>query len=205
MKGTFITFEGCEGVGKSTQLAMLKDYLQRTGQDAVFTREPGGTSISEQIRKVIMSIENKEMSPLTEALLYAASRAQHVEEVIRPALESGKTVICDRFIDSSIAYQGCARNLGVDLVRQINAPAVNGCMPDVTIFIDLKPNDAFRTVKKTDRLEQEGASFHSKVYKAFINEAEQSSGRIVKIKPCQNKNETHHKIVDALRARGIFK
>ncbi|HKL93998.1 MAG TPA: dTMP kinase [Clostridia bacterium] len=205
MKGTFITFEGCEGVGKSTQLDMLHDYLRRTKQEAIFTREPGGTSISEQIRKIIMSIGNKEMHPLTEALLYAASRAQHVNEVIRPALNAGKIVICDRFIDSSIAYQGCARGLGIELVRQINAPAIEDCIPDITIFIDLSPADAFRTVKKTDRLEQENSDFHSMVYRAYVNEAEKSNGRVIKIEPCQNKVDTHNKILNALKAKGVFK
>ncbi|MDD4839529.1 MAG: dTMP kinase [Clostridia bacterium] len=205
MRGTFITFEGCEGVGKSTQLLLLRDYLKRTQQNAIFTREPGGTSISEQIRNIIMSCDNNEMSAVTEAMLYAASRAQHVNELIRPALEAGETVICDRFIDSSIAYQGGARGLGVELVKQINAPAIAECMPDLTIFIDLAPADAFRTFKKADRLEQEGSTFHSSVYKAYLNEVENSNGRIVKVVPCQNKMETHEKILNALRDKGVFK
>lgn len=203
--GKFITFEGCEGVGKSTQIKLLKDYLERTGQSAVFTREPGGTRISEQIRKIIMSLDNREMSPITEALLYAAARAQHVDEVIRPALLAGKTVICDRFIDSSIAYQGCARGLGAKLIKEINAPAIGDCMPDITIFIDLAPTDSFRAVKKADRLEQEDQSFHDSVYECYVDEAEKSNGRVVRIKPCFEKSATHEKILDVLRNLKVFK
>lgn len=130
----FVSFEGCEGVGKSTQLKLLKDYLESTGQTAIYVREPGSTEISEQIRKVILDPQNTEMTDMTEALLYAASRAQLVREVIKPALEKGQLVVCDRYVDSSIAYQGYARGLGADTIKQINAPAMDGCIPDVTIF-----------------------------------------------------------------------
>lgn len=131
----FVSFEGCEGVGKSTQLKLLKDYLEATGQHAVYVREPGSTEISEQIRKVILNPQNTAMTDMTEALLYAASRAQLVREVIKPALERGELVVCDRYVDSSIAYQGYARGLGADTIKQINAPAMEGCLPDVTIFL----------------------------------------------------------------------
>lgn len=134
MKGKFVTFEGCEGVGKSTQLKQLKEYLDKTGQPAIFTREPGGNKISEQIRSVILNPENTEMNAMCEALLYAASRAQLVDEVIKPALDRGELVICDRFLDSSIAYQGGARGLGIENVLEINRHAIQGCMPDLTVF-----------------------------------------------------------------------
>ncbi|MEG2274448.1 MAG: dTMP kinase, partial [Clostridia bacterium] len=178
----FVTFEGCEGVGKSTQLRIVKDYIEATHQHAVFVREPGSTEISEQIRSIILNPENKEMADMTEALLYAAARAQLVAEVIKPALKSGMTVICDRFIDSSVAYQGYARGLGADLIKQINAPALDGCMPDLTVFLDLPPTESFRTVKTNDRLEQEHLAFHEKVYAGFNAEIEASRGRIVRIK-----------------------
>ena len=135
----FITFEGCEGVGKSTQLALLKDYLKRTGQDAVYVREPGSTVISEKIRAVVLDPENSAMTAETEALLYAAARAQLVSEVILPALAEGKTVICDRYVDSSVAYQGYARGLGVEFVTAINRFALENATPDITVFIDLRP------------------------------------------------------------------
>ena len=139
MKGKFITVEGTDGSGKSTQLKLLMDYLGTKNCDVVFTREPGGTEISEKIRDVILDINNKEMTDMTEALLYAAARAQHVQQKIIPAINEGKVVICDRFVDSSIAYQGAARGLGTDNIMQINSFALNGIMPDLTLFFDLPP------------------------------------------------------------------
>ena len=204
MQGKMVTFEGCDGVGKSTQLKLLKEYMEKTGQEAVFVREPGGTKISEQIRSVIMAVENSEMTAKTETLLYAASRAQLVEEIIRPALGQGKLVICDRFIDSSIAYQGGGRNIDVNVVRAISNFATDNLKIDLTVFIDLSYADAFRTVKKEDRLEAENSDFHSRVYKAYIDEADREPDRIVRITPCIDKKETHNKILEALRNRGII-
>jgi len=201
----FITFEGCEGVGKSTQLRLLKEYLEKTNQKALYIREPGSTSISEQIRKIILDTNNTEMSPVTEAMLYAASRCQLVDEIIKPALERGELVICDRYIDSSIAYQGYARGLGQDLIKEINVPAVKGCMPDLTIFLDLAPQDSWRKVKNEDRLEMESMDFHNKVYDGFVNEMKTSNGRIVSIKPDNDMYVTSQKIIDALRNVGAIK
>lgn len=201
----FVTFEGCEGVGKSTQLNMLKEYLSATGQDAVYVREPGSTRISEKIRSVILDPANTEMTAETEALLYAAARAQLVSEVILPALSAGKTVICDRYVDSSAAYQGYARGLGIDFVRRINSYALANAMPDVTVFIDLRPSDAFRSVRREDRLEREKAEFHDKVYEGYLAQASTSNGRFVMIKPEKDKNETHRKIIAALREKGAVK
>lgn len=201
----FVTFEGCEGVGKSTQLNMLKEYLSATGQEAVYVREPGSTRISEKIRSVILDPANTEMTAETEALLYAAARAQLVSEVILPALSAGKTVICDRYVDSSAAYQGYARGLGVDFVRRINSYALANAMPDVTVFIDLRPSDAFRSVRREDRLEREKAEFHDKVYEGYLAQASTSNGRFVMIKPEKDKNETHRKIIAALREKGAVK
>ena len=201
----FITFEGCEGVGKSTQLNMLKEYLSATGQEAVYVREPGSTRISEKIRSVILDPANTEMTAETEALLYAAARAQLVSEVILPALSAGKTVICDRYVDSSAAYQGYARGLGIDFVRRINSYALANAMPDVTVFIDLRPSDAFRSVRREDRLEREKAEFHDKVYEGYLAQASTSNGRFVMIKPEKDKNETHRKIIAALREKGAVK
>lgn len=201
----FVTFEGCEGVGKSTQLNYIKEYLEETNQKAVFLREPGGTEISEQIRKVILDTKNSEMSSTTEAMLYASARAQLVDQIIRPALNRGELVICDRFIDSSIAYQGYAREMGVDLIKKINAPAVGDCMPDLTIFIDLKPSESFRTFKNDDRLEQEDASFHDRVYEGYVNEIDGSNGRIVAIKPDFDKIVTSQKIIKVLKDKGAIR
>lgn len=201
----FVTFEGCEGVGKSTQLKFLKDYLVSTGQHAIFVREPGSTEISEQIRRIILDPANTQMQDMTEALLYAACRAQLVREVIRPALDRGELVICDRYIDSSIAYQGYARGMGADLITSINAPAIDGCMPDVTVFLDLSPSQAWRTVRMHDRIEQEKADFHSKVYEGYIAQIKASNGRIVSIKPDLDRNVTSKRIIDALRGKGVIK
>lgn len=201
----FITFEGCEGVGKSTQLNFLREYLNKTGQEAVFVREPGGTSIGEQIRKVILNPDNTEMAPVTESMLYASSRVQLIDQVILPALKEGKIVVCDRYLDSSIAYQGYARGLGADLVKKVNYYAVENCMPDVTIFLDLSPAESFRATPGNDRMEQETREFHNKVYEGYKAEIATSNGRIVPIKPSYDRNVTRNLILDALRQRGAIK
>ena len=201
----FVTFEGCEGVGKSTQLNMLKDYLCRTGQEAVFVREPGSTRISERIRTVILDPALTEMTAETEALLYAAARAQLVSEVILPALSAGKTVICDRYVDSSVAYQGYARGLGADMIRRINSYTLENAVPDVTVFIDLRPSASFRSVRREDRLEREAEDFHNRVYDGYIAQARTSNGRFVLIKPEKDKFETQRKIIEALREKGAIR
>lgn len=173
-KGLFISFEGADGSGKSTQYRIFAEYLKQQGYDTVLTREPGGTPISESIRNIILDPNNSEMSDMTEALLFAASRAQLVSQVIRPAVEQGKIVLCDRFMDSSIAYQGYARGLG-DCVRIINEYAVEGMQPDITFFLDLKPEDGRKrniAAGKLDRMEQQAIEFHDKVYHAYLSLAE---------------------------------
>ena len=168
MKGIFITFEGPDGSGKTTQIRLLREYCLAKGYDVVLTREPGGTPISEAIRALLLDPAHKEMDGVTEALLYAASRAQHVAEKIRPALEKGCVVLCDRFMDSSIAYQGYARGLGDD-VRVINEFAVQGTQPDITFLMDL------------DRLEQEDLSFHNAVYEGYMQLKEIYRSRFVTV------------------------
>lgn len=186
MRGIFITVEGGDGAGKSTQLANIKTYMEERGISAIFTREPGGTEIAEKIREIILDPENEGMEPLTEALLYAASRAEHVRKIIAPALEDGLTVVCDRFVDSSIAYQGYGRELG-DIVEMINAPAVNGYMPDLTIFLDLEPEVAMGRISNRghDRLEIETNDFHERVHEGYLKmiekDAEQGVSRIARI------------------------
>lgn len=201
----FVTFEGCEGVGKTTQLNLLKEYLESTGQPAVFVREPGSTEISEQIRKIILDPSNTAMTDMTEAYLYAASRAQLVREVIKPALERGELVICDRYVDSSIAYQGYGRQMGAHVIKNINSYALEACMPDLTIFIDLRPSEAWRTTRMNDRIEQETAEFHERVYEGYANMTVFSNGRIVPIQPCNDKKATAKRIIKVMRTRGIIK
>lgn len=206
MKGKFITFEGGEGVGKTTQLAMIRRYLESKGVDAVFLREPGGNAISEKIRGIILDVDNVGMTGTCEAMLYSAARAQLVEAVIKPALQDGKIVICDRFIDSTFAYQGIARGLGADKVDILNRLACGDIMPDLTVFLDLLPKLAFARkggADAADRLEQEGASFHEKVYEGYLQASKLYPDRIAKVDCSGEAIATHKKIVELLRQRGI--
>lgn len=170
MKGLFIVMEGPDGSGKTTQIDLLKEYLEEAGYECLITREPGGTVIGEEVRQLILNPEHKEMSPVTEMLLYAASRAQLVHEVIGPALEEGKIVISDRFVDSSIVYQGIARKLGISTVSAVNAPGIGIYRPDGIFFIDLSEEEGLRRKKEQknlDRMEQEGIDFHHMVSEGY--------------------------------------
>ena len=170
MKGLFIVMEGPDGSGKTTQINLLKEYLEEAGYECLITREPGGTVIGEEVRQLILNPEHKEMSPVTEMLLYAASRAQLVHEVIGPALEEGKIVISDRFVDSSIVYQGIARKLGISTVSSVNAPGIGIYRPDGIFFIDLSEAEGLRRKKEQknlDRMEQEGIDFHHMVSEGY--------------------------------------
>lgn len=170
MKGLFIVMEGPDGSGKTTQINLLKEYLEEAGYECLITREPGGTVIGEEVRQLILNPEHKEMSPVTEMLLYAASRAQLVHEVIGPALEEGKIVISDRFVDSSIVYQGIARKLGISTVSAVNAPGIGIYRPDGIFFIDLSEAEGLRRKKEEknlDRMEQEGIDFHHMVSEGY--------------------------------------
>ena len=170
MKGLFIVMEGPDGSGKTTQINLLKEYLEEAGYECLITREPGGTVIGEEIRQLILNPEHKELSPVTEMLLYAASRAQLVHEVIGPALEEGKIVISDRFVDSSIVYQGIARKLGISTVSAVNAPGIGIYRPDGIFFIDLSEAEGLRRKKEQknlDRMEQEGIDFHHMVSEGY--------------------------------------
>lgn len=184
MCGIFISAEGTDGAGKSTQLEFIKKYLEERKKDAVFLREPGGNAISEKIRNVILDTENIAMTPQTEALLYAASRIQLVNEVIVPALEEGKIVVCDRYIDSSIAYQGYGRKLTAEKIEEINGFAISKCMPDMTLFFDLPPEKGILRKKNQhdlDRMEQESLDFHNRVYEGYISLSEKYPKRIKRI------------------------
>ena len=170
MKGLFIVMEGPDGSGKTTQINLLEQYLKEAGYECLITREPGGTVIGEGVRELILNPEYKEMSPVTEMLLYAASRAQLVHEVIGPALEAGRIVISDRFVDSSIVYQGIARNLGISTVAAVNAPGIGIYRPDGIFFIDLSEAEGIRrkkNQKKLDRMEQESIDFHHLVSEGY--------------------------------------
>lgn len=169
-KGLFITFEGGEGSGKTTACKYIYHRLLAEGYPAIYSREPGGVDISEQIRRVILSVENTKMDVRTEALLYAASRRQHLVEVIIPALEAGKIVICDRFIDSSLAYQGYARKIGIEEVMEINRFAIDECMPDATLYYDCPVEVGLSRISSRedlDRLDIESLDFHHRVHEGY--------------------------------------
>ncbi|CAM3965742.1 dTMP kinase [Mesobacillus zeae] len=188
--GCFISIEGPEGAGKTTIINMLANELIKGGRDVVATREPGGIDISEQIRGVILKKENTMMDARTEALLYAAARRQHLVEKVEPALGSGKIVLCDRFIDSSLAYQGHARGLGVEEVYLINRFAIEETMPILTIYFDLDPVVGLERINQhrdheVNRLDLENIEFHRKVREGYLLLAERFSSRIVTIDASQ--------------------
>ena len=206
MKGKFITVEGCEGVGKSTQLRLLKDYFEKEGIPALFTREPGGTPVAERIRDILLD-KKLSVSPLVEAELFAVARMEHINNLIKPALEEGKIVICDRYIDSSFAYQAYARGLGMDFIKGVNVYAVENCMPDLTLFLDISPEDAFVRkggADKDDRLEQSGIEFHKKVYLGYKTLASENTSRIVCIDAKKSADEVFAQIVKVLKEREII-
>jgi dTMP kinase len=201
MRGLFITFEGTDGAGKSTQMRFINEYLQQKGLDTLVTREPGGCSISESIREILLDRKNSEMDARCETLLYAAARAQHVEEVIRPAVKAGKIVLCDRFIDSSYAYQGFGRDLGLENVMAINEFAIRRFFPDKTFFLLLPPDKAFKRMNENkvhDRLESAGEEFHYRVFEGFLAIAELFPERIVTIDVKGTKQETHELVKQAM-------
>ncbi|MEA1974595.1 MAG: dTMP kinase [Bacillota bacterium] len=183
MIGKFITFEGPDGSGKGTIIKYVKKYLIENNIEFILTREPGGINISEDIRKVILNKKNTSMDDRTEALLYAASRRQHLIEKVIPALKSGKIVICDRFVDSSLAYQGFARGIGIDKVFEINKFAIDNIMPDLTIFLDVLPEIGLDRINNSkvrvkDRLDLESIEFHKRVYQGYMKVIEKYPSRI---------------------------
>ncbi len=188
----FITIEGNDGSGKSTVIEGLKQIFKERGVETVFTREPGGSMIAEKIRNIILDPENLAMDDKTEALLYAASRRQHLKETVIPALNANKLVICDRFIDSSLAYQGYARNIGIEEVYDMNMFATSGMLPDLTLYILVSPEVGLsRKVhqKELDRLELEANSFHKTVYEGYLKLAKMFPERVVLINGEKSKEE----------------
>lgn len=180
----FITLEGGEGSGKSTALRLIIAKLEKEGKQVVLTREPGGTPIAEQIRNVILDKGNTAMDPRTEALLYAASRRQHIVEKILPSLKEGKIVISDRYLDSSLAYQGGARGLGIDTILEVNQYATEGLLPDLTLLFDLAPEVGLERIganenREVNRLDVEKITFHEKVRASFLELARRYPDRIL--------------------------
>ena len=206
-RGKFITFEGCDGCGKSTQLKKLSDYLAANNMAHIFTREPGGGKISEEIRAILLNGKNAEMTDECEALLYAAARAQHLSDRVEPALKEGKLVVCDRYVDSSFAYQAFARGLGFEFIEKINAFALEKYLPDVTVFIDLSAEDAFKRkhgADENDRLEQAGLAFHNKVYAGYKTLAEKYPDRIVCVDGKKTPDGIFADVLEILKTRGCL-
>ena len=200
----FITFEGGEGSGKSTVMKDVATRLTKEGYKLVLTREPGGTPIAEEIRNVILDKDNTKMDPRTEALLYAASRRQHLVEKIWPALERGEIVLCDRYLDSSLAYQGGARGLGVDEVLSINMFATEGEYPDLTLLFDLEPEEGLKRIEKNkgrevNRLDLEKLEFHKKVRDNFHALAKKYSTRYVVIDASKSLNEVEDEVYKIIK------
>lgn len=195
MTGKFITFEGSEGSGKSTQARLLCGYLRQKGLAVILLREPGSTPIGEKIRKVLLDPVNKKMTLVTEMFLYMVARAQLVEEVIKPALKKGKFVVCDRFLDATLAYQGYGAGLDLGLIRRIGALATQGIKPDLTFLMDILPEEGLRRVgRNKDRIEQRKISFHRRVRRGYFALARKEPKRI-KIIPVQKlRNHTQELI-----------
>lgn len=195
MTGKFITFEGSEGCGKSTQSKLLASFLKKNGFSVVHLREPGGTKISEKIRNILLDYKNKSMGANTELLLYMSARAQVVHELIKPALQKGKVVICDRFQDSTLAYQGYGLGMNIDLIKYIGNFVTEGIKPDLTIFMDLPLKDGLKHRQLTkDRIEQRSYAYHLKVRNGYLKLAAIEPKRIKIVKVEEEKALTQQNI-----------
>ncbi|BAW86038.1 thymidylate kinase [Limosilactobacillus fermentum] len=207
MSGRFISFEGPDGAGKTSVLTAIRTGLvNQLGDQVVYTREPGGNPIAEQVRAVLLDKQNGAMDDWTEALLYAASRRQHVVETLKPALEAGKLILCDRYLDSSIAYQGGGRELGIDQIWELNQYAIDGLLPDLTIFLDLPVETGLARIEKgraetINRLDEQTTNFHRRVRQAYLTLAERFPERIVKVNADQEFARVIEDVQSAIHAR----
>jgi dTMP kinase len=210
MKGIFITFEGIEGCGKSTQLELLAKELENRGLKVLKTQEPGGTKIGAMIRKILLDPKNKAITPMTELMLYGASRSQHLKEVILPAIEAGKIVLCDRYSDSTVAYQCYGRGLNLEAIKRLDSLLTGGLKPSLTILLDIDPEKGLLRAKKRieknnsmkeNRIEQEGFSFHKRVREGYLKIAEEEPDRIRVIGADLPVEEIHKKIIEIVKER----
>jgi len=204
----FITLEGIEGSGKTTQIRHIADFLKRNGHDCVVTREPGGTAIGQKIRAILLDPESKDIAPLTELLLYTADRAQHIKELVSPSLSAGKTVLCDRYFDATVVYQGYARGVEVGLINRLHQLVLNGLKPDVTLLLDLPPevglsrawkqiNNGKRAGDET-RFEEEMLSFHERVRAGYLELAHLEPERYRVIDASRSEGQVREEIVKVL-------
>ena len=197
MKGKFITFEGSEGCGKSTQSKLLYEYLKKEGVRAIYLREPGGVKISEKIRDILLDAKNNYMAPECEMLLYMAARAQIVSEVIKPALKQNKIIVCDRFLDSTLVYQGYGLGMDIDFIKRVGCFVTAGLKPDLTIFLDLAVKKGLRYRKSCkDRIERRPFKYHLRVRNGYLKLAKQEPGRIRVVKVEDSINKTQGKVRD---------
>lgn len=204
----FITFEGIEGSGKTTQIRHVLEYLKQRGKDCIVTREPGGTVTGRKIRAILLDPESKGMDPSTELLLYMADRAEHVKKVIKPSLSAGKTVLCDRYFDATVVYQGYARGLDIDLLIRMHQLILNDLKPDITFLLDLPPeaglSRAWKQIKEGERagietrFEKETISFHEKVREGYLEIARQDPGRFIVIDAMKDEDNVRQDIIKAL-------
>ena len=203
-KGLFLTIEGCDGSGKTTACTSVIERLTQEGYDVMYSREPGGSDIAEQIRKVILDVKNTAMDVRTEALLYAASRRQHLIEKIIPAINQGKIVICDRFIDSSLAYQGYGREIGIEDVLKINQFSIEGYFPDLTIYYDIDPQSGLNRIasrKNLDRLDVESLNFHNRVHQGYHIVCQMFPDRIKVIDASKSKQEVSEQTYQLIKEK----
>jgi dTMP kinase len=210
MKGFFITFEGIEGSGKTTQIKLLDEYLRRLGYKTILTREPGGTPIGERIRDILLDAENHNMSSEAELFLYAASRNQHIHEKILPALSDGAVVLCDRYSDATEAYQGAARKIDMAKIRAVHEIATSGLMPDITFLTDCpaalglgrarKRNAADKSLNSMDRFEREELDFHERVRQGYLAIAKREPHRVKVVDASKGEETMHRDVVAAMEA-----
>ena len=189
-KGFFISLEGCDGCGKSTQSGLLARYLTRKGYKCILTREPGGTSIGEKMRKMLLHSEGKDLSRMTEVLLFNAARVEHVRQVIAPALARGKIVISDRFFDATLAYQGYGSGISPGLIKKLHKLCLNGLQPDLTIFLDRAVDDSLGNVKTKDRIERRALAYHTRVLAGYRKIGRADPRRVKRVIVLNNKKDT---------------
>ena len=205
----FITFEGIEGCGKTTQISHLTSYLKRTHRPFLLTREPGGTEMGEKIRQILLSSENARLEPVAELFLYAAARVQHFRQVIHPALKEGKIVLCDRYADATLSYQGFGRGLDLDWIEEIHARSVENAKPDLTFLLDLPVEEGLRRAwerlekdqTKEDRFEKEAVDFHQRVREGYLTLARKESQRIIILDGRKDEQSLHREIVSHLSSK----
>ncbi len=207
MRGYFITFEGIEGAGKSTQSVMLHNYLIEKNKKVILTKEPGGTETGKKIRQILLSHSDEIFPPLAELFLYEADRNFHIHNLIKPKIGQGYTVICDRFTDSTLAYQGYARGLDIDFVKEINSIASEGIKPDITFLIDIPVEEGLKRIQKIrekDRIEKEEIDFHKKLREGFLKIAEEERDRIVVLNGLEPPEKIFRQVIEILKNRNII-